>query len=402
MKKPVIISFIFILMILAFTTISSQAASVYYVKSGDTLWKIANNFNVSLDRLYQYNNISENSWLYVGQKLIIRDTVKNKTNSNIYYVKTGDTLWEIAQKYNITVEDILTLNQLSNYNIYIGQKLYIYENNNDYDDNNDNNSNNSNNKQYVYYTIKSGDILWNIAQKYETSVQKLVELNNIKNAYDLYIGRQLIIPLAQSNNDNTPVASISNPYYFYRVKENDRVWSIADRFGVRVSELLNYNDIGNVNEIEKGTLLVIPLQKSNKLAYVKRVSSVTNNYYRVDGNDTLADIAEYYNVAEEGLRAINHLTAEENIYTGQKLLMPVSPALFAKHKLYSVKTGGEYLFDIAYNHKVSIKSILKANYLKNPNIKFEEGTKIIISLTEKSKVTWIDYENGEPVNSWIF
>lgn len=81
--------------------------------------------------------------------------------------------------------------------------------------------------------------------------------------------------------------------------------------------------------------------------------------------------------------------------------MPVNPALFVKHKIYKVKAGGEYVFDIAYDNGISIKSILKANYLRNQNAKFEEGTILLIPLDDKSKTTWIDYENGKPVNSWF-
>lgn len=81
--------------------------------------------------------------------------------------------------------------------------------------------------------MKPGDILWNIAQKYGTTVQKLVELNNIKNSYDLYVGRKLIVPLRESkaednknNNNNSNNNNNNNksyvPYSFYRVKKEIR------------------------------------------------------------------------------------------------------------------------------------------------------------------------------------
>ncbi|MFW6306552.1 MAG: LysM peptidoglycan-binding domain-containing protein, partial [Bacillota bacterium] len=126
-----------------------------------------------------------------------------------------------------------------------------------------------------------------------------------------------------------------------------------------------------------------------------------NNYYRVLRNDTLADIAEYYNIPEEGIRAINQLSKDEEVYTGQRLLMPVNPALFKKHEIYKVKENSQYIFDIAYNYGISIKSILKANYLKNQNTKFEKGTILLVPEDEGSQATWIDYENGKPVNSWF-
>ena len=165
--------------------------------------------------------------------------------------------------------------------------------------------------------------------------------------------------------------------------------------------MINFNNLKNVNDIKEGEVLVIPLKDSTKFSYLRRVGGQVNSYYRVLRNDTLSSIAEFYGIPEEGIRAINGLKKNEEIYTGQKLLMPVNPALFKQHKIYTVKKGGEYIFDIAFENSISIKSLLRANYLRDQNTRFEEGTVIIIPLDEESKAVWIEYENGKPVNSWF-
>ncbi len=399
---------IVIVLLLAISSLS-LAAEVYTVKTGDTLWKISQKTGLSIEEITSKNKLNNSGNIYVGQKLTIGDNKGNNKNTNSirYTVKSGDLLWKIAQRYDVTVQEIIDLNKINSpYYIYIGQTLLIPGEE----------ENNQPQNSYFYYTVKAGDILWNISQKYDTTVKKLVELNNINNAYDLYVGRKLIVPLKENqptdnNNDGSNNGNNNNnnnnnnsryvPYSFYKIKAGDHIWTIADSFGIKTSTLIKFNNIANINEIQAGEVLIIPLKESTNLNYLKRTSNHLNNYYRVLRNETLTEIAEYYNIPEEGIRAINQLNKDEEVYTGQRLLMPVNPALFTKHEIYKVKSGGEYIFDIAYENGISIKSILKANYLKNQNTKFNAGTVILVPLDQNSKATWIDYENGKPVNSWF-
>ncbi|MFW5971863.1 MAG: LysM peptidoglycan-binding domain-containing protein [Bacillota bacterium] len=415
--KKIIITILTLIIIL--TSINTMAAEHYTVKSDDTLWTISQKTGTAIEKITDYNNINDLNNIYVGQKLTISQTNnENSSESFRYTVKTGDLLWKIAQKYDVTQEEIINLNKLkSPYYIYVGQTLLIPG------EVEESKEKSSEITDYSYYTVKAGDILWNISQKYNTTVQRLVELNDIKNSYDLYVGRKLIIPLSEvqpvnsdsgnenenneneNNEDNNNNKNRNNnkyvPYSFYEIKDDDHIWNIADHFGVRTSALVKFNNIDNINDIQVGEILIVPLKESSKLTYLKRTSKRLNNYYRVLRNDTLADIAEYYNIPEEGIRAINQLSKDEEVYTGQRLLMPVNPALFKKHEIYKVKENSQYIFDIAYNYGISIKSILKANYLKNQNTKFEKGTILLVPEDEGSQATWIDYENGKPVNSWF-
>lgn len=104
---------------------SNVPNNVYVVKKGDTLWSIANNFNVSVNDLKSANNKSNNS-LSIGEQLIIpgKSTSEN-VNTTIYTVKSGDNLYSIARRYNVTVNEIKSLNNLSSNLLSIGQKLSI-------------------------------------------------------------------------------------------------------------------------------------------------------------------------------------------------------------------------------------------------------------------------------------
>ena len=99
----------------------SQSGSQYYtVRSGDTLWKIAQNNWLTLTQIKILNpNINNYNALYVGQKIRVR--------ANTYIVKSGDIAWSIANRYGMTVGELQGLNpQDSNLNtLYVGEKLYV-------------------------------------------------------------------------------------------------------------------------------------------------------------------------------------------------------------------------------------------------------------------------------------
>ncbi len=102
----------------------------YIVKYGDTLWQIANDYNTSIAEIANLNMIGNPNLIYAGQRLtIITNTNYEKiagVGKSFYTVIQGDTLYNIAIKFNTTVENIVQINQIKNPNlIYIGQRLRI-------------------------------------------------------------------------------------------------------------------------------------------------------------------------------------------------------------------------------------------------------------------------------------
>lgn len=310
MKKGLILT---LLVFMVFTNLLVVAADYYTVKTGDSLWAISQKTGITIEELSRLNNINNPNSLYIGQRLYLGNKTENNSGNNSnknyirYTVKTGDLLWKIARDYKVEIRDIISLNKMeAPYYIYIGQILLIPTEDRD---------NKPAGGAYFYYTVQPGDILWNIAQKYGTTVQKLVELNDIKDAYDLYVGRKLMVPLKESKPveekpaENNKQEENKNylPYTFYKVQKGDRIWQIAQTFGIKTNTLVNFNKLKNVNDIKVGDILVIPLKDSSKFTYLYRAASQVNSYYRVLRNDTLAGIAEYYGIPEEGIRAINGL-----------------------------------------------------------------------------------------------
>ena len=160
----------------------------YAVKKGDNLYSIAKQFNVSIDELMKDNSL-ENTNLKVGQILKIRlnnnedyieeecygenFNIPNNTSYIIYTVKNGDNLYAIAKKYDVTIQEIINLNNLKNNNLSINQQLKIPSSTN-------------------FYIVKKGDSLYSIAKKFNTSISEIKSKNNLTSNL-LSVGQQLII-----------------------------------------------------------------------------------------------------------------------------------------------------------------------------------------------------------------
>ena len=173
------------------TNQSSQNAGTYTVKAGDTLWGIANDHDTTVNALKQNNHLSSDT-IYVGQVLSLGQTsstsshnqatasAQSSTSNGTYTVKSGDTLWSIANANDMTVAQLKQKNDLSNDTIYVGQKLNVSSAK----------STSATSTPSATYTVKSGDSLWKIASANGTTVNQLKSLNNLSSDL-IYAGQQL-------------------------------------------------------------------------------------------------------------------------------------------------------------------------------------------------------------------
>lgn len=165
------------------TNQSSQNAGTYTVKAGDTLWGIANDHDTTVNALKQNNHLSSDT-IYVGQVLSLGQTASTATQSptsnGTYTVKSGDTLWSIANANDMTVAQLKQKNDLSNDTIYVGQTLNVSSTK----------SASTTSTASATYTVKSGDSLWQIASANGTTVNQLKALNNLSSDL-IYAGQQL-------------------------------------------------------------------------------------------------------------------------------------------------------------------------------------------------------------------
>lgn len=203
----------------------------YIVKKGDSLWSIASKNNTTVDNIKKLNNLSSNN-LSVGQVLKLSYDTGNEDikESNIYTVKKGDSLWLIANKYGTTVDELKSANNLKSNTLSIGQTLIIPEK--------------KENTNKISYVVKKGDSLWLIANKYDTTVEKIKSTNNLK-SNTLSIGQVLVIPS-------------SSEFITYTVKKGDSLWLIANKYNTTVDNIKKLNNLSS-NNLQINQKLILPV-----------------------------------------------------------------------------------------------------------------------------------------------
>lgn len=205
----------------------------YVVKSGDSLWSIASKNNTTVNELKSLNNLSNNA-LQIGQLLKLPTINSGNNNStpsqNIYTVQKGDSLWAIANKYGTTVDSIKSANNLTSNNLSIGQTLIIPTESNQI-------------TNQITYNVKKGDSLWAIANRYDTTVEKIKSTNNLS-SNTLSIGQVLIIPSTSEFNT-------------YTVEKGDSLWTISRKYNTTVDNIKKLNNLTS-NNLSIGQKLIIP------------------------------------------------------------------------------------------------------------------------------------------------
>ncbi|MFZ0370383.1 MAG: LysM peptidoglycan-binding domain-containing protein [Halobacillus sp.] len=110
----------------AFAT--SVSAEEYTIDKGDTLWGISKKYDVSVSQLKSWNDLNSNL-IYPNQQLTVskesRSSSEESTNDATYTVKSGDTLYKISNKYGISVDDLMDWNNLDSTLIYPGDKFKV-------------------------------------------------------------------------------------------------------------------------------------------------------------------------------------------------------------------------------------------------------------------------------------
>ncbi|MGV2938775.1 LysM peptidoglycan-binding domain-containing protein [Mesobacillus sp. LC4] len=188
-----------------FTSFNGSASAhdkLHTVQSGDSLWKLSNIYNVGINDIQKWNNLSSTT-IYVNQKLSVLAPHSHSSDSNTsvsssdstYIVKTGDTLWGISKSYGMSISGLKSLNGLKSDVIYPGQKLKVSGSAATTASSPTVNTSST-------YTVRSGDNLSTIAVRHNLSLSQLMSINNL-NSHLIYPGQVLKL----TGSSTTPVAT---------------------------------------------------------------------------------------------------------------------------------------------------------------------------------------------------
>ena len=207
--------------------------NTYVVQKGDTLYSIANKLGTTVSELKKENNLTSNT-LQIGEVLRIPTKEIYEEEENIYIVKKGDSLYSIANKYNTTVDELKRINNLTSNILSIGQVLKLPS---------DKANNVEKEENTISYTVQKGDSLYSIARKYDTTIDRIKDLNNLTTNL-LSIGQVLLIP-TDTNLETT-----------YTVQKGDSLYSIAKKYNTTVDRLKQLNNLTS-NLLSIGQILIV-------------------------------------------------------------------------------------------------------------------------------------------------
>lgn len=318
------------------TPTTPENGTKYTVRAGDSVWGIANRYGISMNDLISWNNI-KNNMIHPGQVLIVSSSAAGNNNGGTtnptdpttptnpttpangdkYTVKAGDSVWAIANKYGISMNDLISWNNIKNNMIHPGDVLTVSKTATGNTNNNNSNSNNGNQTSNKTYTVKSGDSVWAISNRYGISMADLVKWNNIRNNF-IYPGQKLVVSqgatTGNSNNNNT---NSTNPGQAsgktYTVKAGDSVWGIANRNGISMAQLIKANNIKN-NFIYPGQVLKLTAGATTPTT----PNTNSGKTYTVKSGDSLWSIAQKNNTSIAQLKSANNLHSDL-ILVGQVL-----------------------------------------------------------------------------------
>jgi LysM repeat protein len=204
--------------------LAQQKASTHTVKEGETLFSIAQKYKISVDQIKKWNDLTSNV-LDVGQTLRVSSTTTEsdpastpgekappppqqdtqETSSSSYYVvKSGDTLYEIAQKHDMSLQQLKSLNDLSSNNIRVGQRLLVRQPT-PTPSVAQKTTGAAPQGQFLRYSVTSGESWQDLTEKFNMDSVELAHLNPDTDPSDLFNGKKITVL-------KPPSATYQNPY----------------------------------------------------------------------------------------------------------------------------------------------------------------------------------------------
>ncbi len=333
-----------------------QGSFSYTIKSGDTLYLLAQRYNTTVDAIMKLNpGINPNN-LQIGQKICIPGSGTTPppttcpSGTFAYTIKSGDTLYLLAIKYNTTVEAIMAANPgIDPMNLQIGQVICIpivtppptrcpsgtFE-----------------------YTVRAGDTIYNLAIQFNTTVAAILAVNPGLDPNNLRVGQVICIPIV------TPPRCPSGTFE-YTVRAGDTIYNLAIQFNTTVAAILAVNPGLDPNNLRVGQVICIPIVTPPPT----RCPSGTFEY-TVRAGDTIYNLAIQFNTTVAAILAVNPGLDPNNLRVGQVICIPIvtpPPTRCPSGTFEYTVRAGDTIFNLAIRFNTTVQAILAVNPGLDPN-----------------------------------
>lgn len=250
------------------------------VKAGETLFSIAKSNNITVQQLREWNNLEGNQ-LRIGQVLLVTNPEGSDIDTVVHEVEPQETLFSISKEYRVSIAEIKQWNNLEDNALKIGQSLVIHTGEAGKKDLSDTGGTtslveNRTESANTYYTVKSGDTLFEIAREHGMSVADLKNLNDLASDV-IRVGQVLTVrstTTAPSVAANATKSSPQGNFVVYRLEQSQSMDELLRKFNMSRSEFAALNPEQSRETFRAG----------QKVTVITPPSKTYENPYRVNAD----------------------------------------------------------------------------------------------------------------------
>lgn len=297
----------------------------YKVKTKETIFGIAKKFNITQDELKQYNPSVNNGLKKDFVLLLPVSLIDSRKNNNstiqqsnpfVHIVKKGETLYGLSKTYGVTQEDIIANNPQVRVGLKLGQEIVIPQPSVKESANEQLNMEGN----VLYHTIKQGETLYRLSNNYNISIENILKLNPGVSPENFKTGTVIkIVANAPKTEKRETTVTVMESYI---AETGDNMKKIAKRTGVDIEDLEDANP--NVGKVKTGMTIQIPVAKTDSVDVV--VSE--GNEYELQHNDS-ERIKEIYD-------SIHYINSSKSINVALMLPFMLNNSVETKQsKLYT-------------------------------------------------------------------
>jgi N-acetylmuramoyl-L-alanine amidase len=270
---------------------------VHRVSKGETISTIARRYRASTRAVLRANKLGSRDKIYPGQeiKVPVTDGWMPEGQQVLHKVRRGETITGIAKRYGVSIEHVLSVNQLrSRDKIYPGQTIRIggYA---------------APESRPTVHKVAKGETISGIAKKYGVSTEEVLKANGLGSRDRIYPGQEIKV---HASHGGASVDRVT----VHTVKRGETVAKIAGKYGTTTKAVLSANGLRATDKIYPGQNLVI---------FDGPVPEDVVVYHEVTRGETISSIAHKYGATVKKVLEINRLGSRDRIYPGQKIKVPV-------------------------------------------------------------------------------
>jgi LysM repeat protein len=342
-----------------------EGSFAYTIKQGDTLYRLAIEFNTTVSAIQRLNPGLDPNNLRVGMKICIpgeQPPGKCPAGSMEYTIRAGDTFFRLAQRFGVSVDDIIAANPGVDPNrLQIGQVICIPQ------------PDVPPCPGGTLYVIRPGDTLYAIARRNNISLDRLLAANpQIEDPDNIAVGATICIPRAQTSNavaeQVRQCPQGTNPYV---IRSGDTYYTLAQRFNTTVEAIRAANPNVNPNNLQVGQTICIP-GTPGPGPQPGQCPTGTNPYV-IRSGDTYYALAQRFNTTVDAIRRANPNVDPNNLRVGQTICIPGAPGpgpqpgqCPAGTNPYVIRSGDTF-YTLAQRFNTTVDAIRRANPNVDPN-----------------------------------